>query len=58
MVVFGGSDINGNAKANIYFLDLTTLTWTTGTAAAPNDARANMACAVSGDSFIAWGGIV
>ena len=56
MVVFGGADIGGNAKADIYILDTITLTWTAGTPAASKEVRANMACAVAGDSFIAWGG--
>ncbi|KAG0379743.1 hypothetical protein BGX24_011855 [Mortierella sp. AD032] len=56
MIVFGGHDLNGVAKADIYFYDPSTREWTTGKAADPAQARTNMACVVAGDSFIAWGG--
>ncbi|KAG0277419.1 hypothetical protein BGZ95_005972 [Linnemannia exigua] len=56
MVVFGGNDLAGVAKADIYILDVTTLEWTVGKAADPALARSNMACGVSGDSFVSWGG--
>ncbi|KAK3843923.1 MAG: hypothetical protein J3R72DRAFT_95653 [Linnemannia gamsii] len=56
MIVFGGNDLAGVAKADIYILDVTTLEWTVGKAADPAQARSNMACGVSGDSFVSWGG--
>ncbi|KAF9277127.1 hypothetical protein BGZ88_001349 [Linnemannia elongata] len=56
MIVFGGHDLDGVAKADIYFFELSTREWTTGKAADPAQARTNMACVVAGDSFIAWGG--
>ncbi|KAK3834100.1 MAG: hypothetical protein J3R72DRAFT_452620 [Linnemannia gamsii] len=56
MIVFGGHDLDGVAKADIYFYDPSTREWTTGKAADPAQARTNMACVVVGDSFIAWGG--
>ncbi|KAF9133813.1 hypothetical protein BGW39_008856 [Mortierella sp. 14UC] len=56
MIVFGGAGIDGVAKAGIYILDVPSREWTVGKAADPTQARANMACAVAGDSFIAWGG--
>lgn len=56
MIVFGGHDLDGIAKADIYFFELSTREWTTGKAADPAQARTNMACVVAGDSFIAWGG--
>ncbi|KAG0042730.1 hypothetical protein BGZ83_000132, partial [Gryganskiella cystojenkinii] len=54
MVVFGGwiPDVKDNGQ--IHFLDTTTLVWTAGTAT--SSVRANMVCAVAGDSFLAWGG--
>ena len=56
MIVFGGAGLNGIAKADIHILDLATSKWTTGKPADASQARTNMACAVSGDSFVAWGG--
>ena len=56
MIVFGGTGLDGIAKADIHILDLPTSKWTTGRPADASQARTNMACAVSGDSFIAWGG--
>ncbi|KAF9133811.1 hypothetical protein BGW39_008854 [Mortierella sp. 14UC] len=56
MIVFGGAGLDGVAKAGIYILDVRTREWTAGQTADPAQARTNMACAASGDSFIAWGG--
>ncbi|KAH7044337.1 hypothetical protein BKA57DRAFT_538264 [Linnemannia elongata] len=63
MVVFGGYGNYGVGSINkydlntgIYFLDTKTLAWTSGMPANSTQTRANMACAVAGDSFLAWGG--
>ncbi|KAG0366152.1 hypothetical protein BGX24_003826 [Mortierella sp. AD032] len=56
MIVFGGAGLDGVAKAGVYILDVRTRQWTEGKAADLDQARTNMACAVSGDSFISWGG--
>ena len=56
MVLFGGTDLTENSSSAIYILDVKTAQWTAGKAANVNQARCNMACAVAGDSFIAWGG--
>lgn len=56
MIVFGGAGLNGVAKGDIYVLDLPTRVWAVGKPANSSQARTNMACSVSGDSFIAWGG--
>lgn len=56
MIVFGGAGLDGIAKGDIYFLDVATRIWTVGRPADATQARTNMACSVSGDSFIAWGG--
>ncbi|KAG9061505.1 hypothetical protein KI688_007083 [Linnemannia hyalina] len=56
VIVFGGAALNGIAKSDIHTLDVRTLEWTTGKPADANQARQHMACAVSGDSFVAWGG--
>ncbi|KAG0362889.1 hypothetical protein BGX24_005041, partial [Mortierella sp. AD032] len=56
MILFGGAGLDGVAKAGIYILDVRTREWTEGKAVGPAQARTNMACAVAGDSFLAWGG--
>lgn len=56
MIVFGGAGLDGVAKAAVHILDVPTRQWTLGKPAGVNQARANMACTVAGDSFIAWGG--
>ncbi|KAF9153845.1 hypothetical protein BG015_002513 [Linnemannia schmuckeri] len=56
MVLFGGTDLTENSSSAIFILDVQTGQWTAGKAANVNQARCNMACAVAGDSFIAWGG--
>jgi hypothetical protein len=56
MIVFGGAGLDGVANANIHILDLPTREWTLGTSGDATHARRNMACAISGDSFVAWGG--
>jgi hypothetical protein len=58
MVLFGGTDLAENSSSAIYILDVQTGQWTAGKAANVNQARCNMACAVAGDSFIAWGGTI
>ncbi|KAF9144706.1 hypothetical protein BGX30_011727 [Mortierella sp. GBA39] len=56
MIVFGGAGLDGVAKGDIYVLDIPTRIWAVGKPADVSQARTNMACSVSGDSFIAWGG--
>ncbi|KAG9061507.1 Leucine-zipper-like transcriptional regulator 1 [Linnemannia hyalina] len=56
MIVFGGAGLDGVAKGDIYVLDVPTRIWAVGKPADVSQARTNMACSVSGDSFIAWGG--
>ncbi|KAF9093097.1 hypothetical protein BGX23_003661 [Mortierella sp. AD031] len=56
MVVFGGTDLHENSSGNIYILDVQSRRWEAGKPVNPNQARCNMACAVAGDSFVAWGG--
>ncbi|KAF9567051.1 hypothetical protein EC968_003520 [Mortierella alpina] len=69
MVVFGGAlfpDVvtvtNGRVSpaaimGSIYILDIQSLTWTRGADTEPQHIRSDMACGVSGDNFVAWGGI-
>ncbi|KAK5815766.1 hypothetical protein F5H01DRAFT_379489 [Linnemannia elongata] len=56
MIVFGGAGLSGVANADIHILDMLTREWTAGKPADAIQARQYMACAVSGDSFVAWGG--
>ncbi|KAK5801779.1 hypothetical protein F5H01DRAFT_354645 [Linnemannia elongata] len=56
MIVFGGAGLNGVTNADIHILDMPTREWTLGESANATHARRNMACATSGDGFVAWGG--
>ncbi|KAF9415168.1 hypothetical protein BGZ94_000169 [Podila epigama] len=58
LIIFGGitSYVNYTTTPNIYVLDLATWTWAEGPPLPIHLARANAACAVTGDYFIAWGG--
>ncbi|KAF9933815.1 hypothetical protein BGZ75_004546 [Mortierella antarctica] len=69
-IVFGGAlypdvvmEVDGvisraAIKGSIYILDVQTLTWSKGADADPQYIRSDMACGVSGDNFVAWGGEV
>ncbi|KAG0071555.1 hypothetical protein BGZ89_010266 [Linnemannia elongata] len=57
MIMFGGQRATDyKAISEIHILDTTTMAWKTGTPAPAQEARRSMACTVSGDYFIAWGG--
>jgi len=58
MIMFGGSTGNTTVTVigSLFFLDLTTLTWSKGVDAPQAESRLGHACAVNGDSFIVWGG--
>jgi len=56
MVMFGGLR-NNKSLRDVRILDLANLRWTRGTDVPPGNARDGMACAVSYDSLIVWGGI-
>ncbi|KAG0212086.1 hypothetical protein BGX28_006847 [Mortierella sp. GBA30] len=56
MVLFGGSTTSRQSLGSIYILDVKALSWTKGPDVDPSQNRSGMACAVAGDSFIAWGG--
>ncbi|KAG0091805.1 hypothetical protein BGZ92_011654 [Podila epicladia] len=66
LVVFGGfpstiitniTNMPGNSLSDIYVLDAATLTWTKGPDGGEGRARSSHNCAISGDSFLTWGGI-
>ncbi|KAI1309987.1 hypothetical protein EDD11_003936 [Mortierella claussenii] len=57
MVLFGGlTDQSNSVLSDIYILDTTTMTWTRGADAGVASARAEAACAITNDLFVAWGG--
>jgi hypothetical protein len=57
VVLFGGYSSSLNATVgDIFILNVTTLTWKTGTPTPPRDVRRSAACALSGDYFVVWGG--
>ncbi|KAF9154075.1 hypothetical protein BG015_001897 [Linnemannia schmuckeri] len=57
MVMFGGwRAMDYKPISGIHIFDTTTMEWKAGTAAPAQEARRSMACTVSGDYFIAWGG--
>ncbi|KAF9089682.1 hypothetical protein BGX23_006512 [Mortierella sp. AD031] len=56
MILFGGNDAAGISVGTLFILDVTNLTWTAAQGVQPAQYRTEMACSVSGDNFIAWGG--
>lgn len=57
MIMFGGQRaIDYKPISGIHILDVNTMVWKAGTPAPAQEARRSMACTVSGDYFIAWGG--
>ncbi|KAF9154080.1 hypothetical protein BG015_001902 [Linnemannia schmuckeri] len=53
MILFGGD--NGTmSTSSLYILDVPSMTWSQGTSA--YEGRSGMACSVSGNKFIVWGG--
>ncbi|KAF9122802.1 hypothetical protein BGW39_009483 [Mortierella sp. 14UC] len=53
MLLFGGG-VDGAEIGTLFILDVATMTWSRGPSSQP---RKGMACAVSGDNFVVWGGI-
>ncbi|KAG0333200.1 hypothetical protein BG004_000934, partial [Podila humilis] len=57
MILFGGlTDQSNSVLSDVYVYDVATYTWTKGTDAGPIIARAEMACAVTNDLLVIWGG--
>lgn len=50
--MFGGG-YNGTEVGTLYLLDVATMMWTQGPSSQP---RKGMACTVSGNFFVVWGG--
>jgi hypothetical protein len=53
MILFGG-DNGFLSSSSLYILDVPTMTWSMATNA--SEERSGMACSVSGDRFVVWGG--
>ncbi|KAG0360021.1 hypothetical protein BG005_011714 [Podila minutissima] len=56
LVLYGGRT-DTVTLSDIYIYNVLTSTWRQGSPGGPRNARSSHACAVSGDSFIAWGGL-
>ncbi|KAF9284703.1 hypothetical protein BGZ88_009833 [Linnemannia elongata] len=56
IIYFGGNGLSSDSVGSIYILDVLKMSWTQGPNVDPSQNRSSMACAVSGDNFIAWGG--
>ena len=56
IVLFGGNNATGISVGILFILDITNLTWTTAESVESAQYRAEIACSVSGDNFIVWGG--
>ncbi|KAG9071505.1 hypothetical protein KI688_005717 [Linnemannia hyalina] len=56
MILFGGVNGTGPSVGSISILDVASMKWTSGNDAPAPEARAEMACSVAGDNFVAWGG--
>lgn len=54
MILFGGNTDTTQSVDSLYILDVPSMTWTQADSSL--DARSDMACSVSGDNFIVWGG--
>ncbi|KAF8961694.1 hypothetical protein BGZ46_001304 [Entomortierella lignicola] len=57
IIVFGGQTSSGTLLGSLFILNVTTMTWSQGASIDPTLNRAGMACAVSGDNLVVWGGI-
>ncbi|KAF9395703.1 hypothetical protein BGX21_009808, partial [Mortierella sp. AD011] len=56
MILFGGLYAPSLESNGIHILDMATLSWTKGSDVDESTRRNSMACGVSGDNFVAWGG--
>ncbi|KAG0063800.1 hypothetical protein BGZ89_009606 [Linnemannia elongata] len=57
MILFGGHEMDGISKNATYILDVPSMEWTKGSAVDASQSRSAMACSVSGDNVVIWGGI-
>lgn len=57
ILLFGGENSNDPSSGNLHILDVRNMIWSKAAGLDPSLGRSAMACAVSGDNFIVWGGI-
>ncbi|KAK5823545.1 hypothetical protein F5H01DRAFT_376459 [Linnemannia elongata] len=57
LLLFGGDSSNDPTSGSLHILDVRNMIWSKVTGLDPSLGRSAMACAVSGDNFIVWGGI-
>ncbi|KAF9142472.1 hypothetical protein BG015_000845, partial [Linnemannia schmuckeri] len=57
IILFGGHEMDAISKNIIYILDIPSMTWTKDSTLDPGQSRSYHGCSVSGDNFIAWGGL-
>lgn len=57
LILFGGHEMDGISKNTTYILDVTSMEWTKGPAVDASQSRSAMACSVSGDNVVIWGGM-
>ncbi|KAF9140846.1 hypothetical protein BG015_001503 [Linnemannia schmuckeri] len=57
MILFGGHEMDAISKNTTYILDVPSLEWIKGPAVEVAQSRSAMACSVSGDNVVIWGGI-
>ncbi|KAF8943001.1 hypothetical protein BGZ47_005914 [Haplosporangium gracile] len=57
MILFGGLGVDSVTTGSIYILDLPTMIWSKGPVLDALQNRSHMACGVSGDNFLVFGGI-
>lgn len=55
MAIYGGRLLSGAITGELWMLDVVALSWTQGISGSP---RAGAACAIAGDQFLVWGGLV
>lgn len=58
MILFGGKGADQVSTGSIYILDLPTMVWSQGPNLDAMQNRTHMACAVAGDSFVVFGGMI
>ncbi|KAF9334262.1 hypothetical protein BGZ91_010923 [Linnemannia elongata] len=56
MILFGGQTSNNDTLGDLYILDMVSMMWNLTQTVPASQSRHSMACSVSGDNFIIWGG--
>ncbi|KAF9140845.1 hypothetical protein BG015_001502 [Linnemannia schmuckeri] len=57
LILFGGHSANSVSTGSLYILDVHTMTWARGPNVHSAQYRSHLACTVTRDNFIAFGGI-